>query len=64
MKLSNREFAKENKLFQKACEIASISSTSRQASKFRHHKGIAYKNQGKAQSTIDKERQKTKGIRI
>ena len=64
MKSTNREFVKENKLFRKACEIASINPTSRQASKFRRHKGIAYKHQGKAQSAIDKKKQETNGARI
>jgi len=64
MKPTNREFAKENKLFRKACEIAVINPTGRQASKFRKHRGLAYKNQGKAQSAIDKKEQEIKGARI
>ena len=40
---TNEKFAKESKLFNIACEIAGVSSTRRQASKFRMKKGQAYK---------------------
>jgi len=64
MKSTNRKFAKENRLFRKACEIAHINPTDRQAGKFRKHRGLAYKNQGKAQSAIDKKKQENNGARI
>ena len=39
---SNTEFAKTNKVFQKACESAGVSATPRQASKYRRGYGQAY----------------------
>lgn len=40
--MTNREFAQTNPLFQKACELAKLSPSTRQASKFRLKKGRAY----------------------
>lgn len=36
-----REFARDNELFRKACELASIEPTKRQASKWIRGKGLA-----------------------
>jgi hypothetical protein len=41
-KVSNKKFAEENKPFNEACEGAGCEPTTRQASKFRNKKGIAY----------------------
>lgn len=54
MKTTNREWARENNLFRKACEIAGIPPKGRQASKYRRQKGLAYKYQRAAQSAVDK----------
>lgn len=42
-KPTNKVFAKESTAFKKACEKASVEATSRQASKYRNKKGVAYK---------------------
>jgi hypothetical protein len=39
---SNADFAKKNLLFQKACAIAKVEPTARQASKWRNQRGRAY----------------------
>lgn len=41
--MTNKEFSEQDKIFNKACEIAGIKSTKRQASKYRNGKGLAYK---------------------
>jgi hypothetical protein len=38
---TNANFAKTNKIFQTACEIAGVKPTKRQASKYRMKKGLA-----------------------
>lgn len=48
MKMSNKKFAEENKIFQASVEKAKekgfkVETTGRQASKFRNKKGIAYR---------------------
>jgi len=53
-KPTNRNWAKENKPFKKACEIAGIPPTARQASKFKRGIGSAYRHHKKAQSIVDK----------
>lgn len=40
--MTNREFASQDKTFKDACEGAKCDPTSRQASKFRNKKGMAY----------------------
>lgn len=42
--VTNRQFAHENKEFQDACSKADIPPTKRQAQKFRHKKGKAWKS--------------------
>ena len=46
---SHREFARSDDKFQKACERANISATSRQASKWRRKMGKAYMEIGRFQ---------------
>lgn len=42
--MTNKEFAEQDTTFQDACEEAGLQKpTTRQASKWRNHKGIAYK---------------------
>jgi hypothetical protein len=41
--MTNKEYAKENKDFREACEKVKIEPTKRQASKYRHKKGKAWK---------------------
>ena len=41
--MTNEEFRKCDPVFKKACEAANIEPTSRQASRWRNKKGIAYK---------------------
>jgi len=40
--MNNREFSQKDSVFKKACELANTPATSRQASKFRNHIGLAY----------------------
>ena len=42
VKLTNRQFAKKDKLFNKACVAAGIKATVRQASKYCRKVGLAY----------------------
>jgi hypothetical protein len=41
--MTNKAFARDDKAFQMCCEKAKVEPTARQASKFRNHKGAAYK---------------------
>ena len=41
--MTNAEFAEQDQKFRKACEAVNIPATSRQASKFKRKKGLAYK---------------------
>ena len=41
MKLTNVEFRKTDKVFRKACKLAGVPATTRQASKYRNGKGLA-----------------------
>ena len=41
--MRNSRFAKDNETFKRACIAANVKATTRQASKFRMKKGIAYK---------------------
>jgi len=43
METTNKEFASKNEEFQKACEKVNIKPTTRQASKWRMKKGLAWK---------------------
>ena len=43
-KVTNKMFAKDDSFFNKACGVAGVKSTTRQASKFRMSKGLAYKH--------------------
>ena len=43
-RVTNKAFAKEDGFFKKACEVAGIEVTTRQASKFRNKKGLAFKH--------------------
>lgn len=60
MKQTNRDWLTENKLFKKACEIAGILPTGRQASKYRRQKGLAFKYISRAQSAVDKKQSQKK----
>jgi hypothetical protein len=46
--MTNKEFALQNQVFRKACEIAKVKPTRRQASKWLNRKGSAYKMKGTA----------------
>lgn len=48
MTTTNREFALTDAVFRKACEMAGVEPTKRQAIKFRHGKGRAYQIWSKA----------------
>jgi hypothetical protein len=41
--LTNKKFAEEDKKFKKACDRVGLPPTTRQASKYRNKKGLAYK---------------------
>ena len=41
--MTNKEFAKTDDAFKKACEEAKIEPTTRQASRWRNKTGLAYK---------------------
>lgn len=41
-KINNLKFSKEDKIFNKACELAKVNPTQRMASKWRNKKGTAY----------------------
>lgn len=51
-RITNTEFAKTNEVFRKACEIADIEPSRRQASKYRMNTGTAFKKKIEAQNTI------------
>lgn len=48
-KVTNTKFAKENDDFRKACELANVEPTARQASKFRNKRGSAFRVGRKAE---------------
>jgi len=67
MRLTHKEYRNKNEIFKKACGLAGIERTTRQASKYRNSKGLAHRYRKKAQSEIDKkqsEEQKVNGARI
>jgi len=41
--MTNKEFAETNENFKKACKRVELEPTTRQASKWRLHKGLAWK---------------------
>jgi len=43
-RVTNKAFAEKDGFFKKACEVASVKVTTRQASKFRLGKGLAFKH--------------------
>jgi hypothetical protein len=49
---TNAKFATTDPLFQKACELAGIPSTRRQASKFRRKTGRAWSRRNEAQRML------------
>lgn len=51
-KQTNKAFAETNKVFQKACELASLTPNKRQASKFRRSRGAAFKHAEFAKSLV------------
>ena len=50
----NKEFAAHDELFREACRLAGIAATSRQASKWRNAKGLAYTFKTAAMVSIQK----------
>lgn len=50
--LTNLKFSKSDVVFQKACELAGIHPTLRQASKWRNKKGLSYRFKNKANRII------------
>ena len=51
---TNRQYSKEDSAFGKACVVANVKATTRQASKFRRKTGIAWKvRAGKASQLKD-----------
>jgi hypothetical protein len=43
LRIENKKFAETNIEFRKSCELAGITPTARQGSKFRNGKGTAYR---------------------
>jgi hypothetical protein len=58
---TNANFAKTNKTFQTACEIAGVKPTKRQASKYRMGKGLAIKITSAQITSHHKEKAKEAG---
>ena len=59
MRITNREFAKENKLFLKSAELAGIEARDgltlkRQASKFRQERGLANRFRATANRQLER----------
>jgi hypothetical protein len=54
--VTNRQFSEEDRVFQKACELAGIPVTVRQAAKFRNHHGRAFQFKEQAIHNIDEEK--------
>ena len=51
---TNQEFARTDRVFKMACELANIEPTARQASKFRNKKGTARKFQRRAALAVSR----------
>lgn len=49
--MTNKKFAETNEHFQDCCIVAGVDPTTRQASKFRNKKGLAY---GNKKHTVEK----------
>lgn len=47
-KMRNRLFMEQNEFFRICCKCAKVEPTTRQVSKFRNEKGMAYKFKGQA----------------
>jgi hypothetical protein len=45
--VTNKKFAEQDEIFKKACDVAGIKPTKRQASKFRLGKGLAFESRNK-----------------
>jgi len=62
-RMTNLEYSQSNKLFQKACEVASeklgneIKPTQRQASKYRNKSGSAFTYKGEASAILAQEKE-------
>ena len=56
--MTNAMFAKTNDIFIKACEIAKIPASQRQASKYRSKRGLAWQNRTEAKIKLWKEASK------
>lgn len=50
--VSNDDMAKHNKLFRRACELANVQPTRRQASRWRNRRGRAYAKRHDAVKTL------------
>ena len=55
MEQTHKEFIKTNLVFQKACELARIPTTVRQASKYRRGFGLAFKFRTQASNELKSE---------
>lgn len=55
MTITNSQFAANDQVFKKACEIAHVNPTKRQASKFRRKRGLAFICKAEAVLAIKKE---------
>ena len=53
--LTNKQICKTSELFRKACELAGIEPTPRQASRFLNHNGKAYKFYNAAKKELTKQ---------
>jgi hypothetical protein len=49
--MTNAEFAQKDKKFQNACRLVDLPVSTRQASKWRNKKGLAFKSAFKAQKS-------------
>lgn len=54
--MTNREFAKKDQPFIKACELAQIPATGRQASKYRRERGKAYDHLDAVTASVKEEK--------
>jgi len=52
MEITNEAFANNDRVFRKACELAGIQPTKRQASKYKNKKGLAYLFKDKAKREV------------
>ncbi len=54
---TNASFAEHNPVFRKACELARVEATPRQASKWRNRRGQAYEHRHAAVRFLNEQRQ-------